>query len=84
MTEAFEHLCKSHDDFSCKGSSSNYDGDGMADVAAKLTEKTHNNLSNMTTVDLPSTNNFGQQQHVGNWVEVVDGVDKSEAVCDYD
>lgn len=39
MTEAFEHLCKSHDDFSCKGSSSNYDGDGMADVAAKLTEK---------------------------------------------
>lgn len=34
--------------------------------------------------DLPSTNNYGQQPHVGNWVEVFGGADSCEAVFDYD
>jgi hypothetical protein len=37
MTEAFEHRCRSHGDFSCKDSSSNCDeadGRARADVAA--------------------------------------------------
>lgn len=33
--------------------------------------------------NLPSTNN-SVQQHVGNWVEVVDGADSCEAAHDYD
>lgn len=36
------------------------------------------------TRDLPSTNNCGQQQHVGNWVQVFDGADNYEAAYDYD
>ena len=93
MREAFEHRCMNRVGFSCKDSSSNYVDADVVTVDVVALNKSfvregakvilmmiHQTLD---ANNLPSTNNC-VQQHVGNWVEVVDGADSYEAAHDYD